>query len=201
MDRGVQFELLRRYEPILRFTRGEQFFPLDVAPYVAQASLWEQRPGENAVCLVDSNDLDLTWLGEVQSDGPDTVQFLKYTDPLAATALAAYYWQWRKQHPDLQDFFHTGQGRLARVGYASRFFDAIFSLALLARGRVPGDTAAAAALTYEQMTAEAKQPIYHGRVTQEAGWTVLQILVLLCLQQLAVGFCRCERPRGRLGDD
>ena len=40
--------------------------------------------------------------------------------------------------------FRAGRGRLARVGYISRFVDALYSIALLARGRVPGEAAAAA---------------------------------------------------------
>ena len=34
------YELLRRYEPILRFTKGEIFFPTDIDRYVQQCSLW-----------------------------------------------------------------------------------------------------------------------------------------------------------------
>lgn len=32
--------LLRAYEPILRFTEGELFFPTAVGPYIARCSLW-----------------------------------------------------------------------------------------------------------------------------------------------------------------
>ena len=34
-------ELLRQYEPILRFTQGELFFPRAVDEYVRACSLWE----------------------------------------------------------------------------------------------------------------------------------------------------------------
>ena len=33
-------ELLRRYEPGIRFTEGELLFPMDVDAYVEQAALW-----------------------------------------------------------------------------------------------------------------------------------------------------------------
>jgi hypothetical protein len=70
--------------------------------------------------------------------------------------------------------FHAGRGRLARVGYGSRFVDALFSLTLLARGRVPGDTAAAAAVTYQNLIAEAEEYCYYGRVIRRNGWVALQ---------------------------
>ena len=37
-------ELLRRHEPIVRYTLGETFFPMDVTTYMAAATLWERLP-------------------------------------------------------------------------------------------------------------------------------------------------------------
>ena len=37
-------ELLQRYEPVLRYTKGEQFFPTDVERYVRACSLWAHHP-------------------------------------------------------------------------------------------------------------------------------------------------------------
>ena len=47
-DAPVIFDraLLRRFEPVLRFTKGERFLPMDVEPYVRESSLWVQRPGD-----------------------------------------------------------------------------------------------------------------------------------------------------------
>jgi hypothetical protein len=170
----LELTLLRRFEPVLRFTQGEQFYPIDAERYVRRASLWVQRPGEAAVCLVDSAKLNLETLGEVDLEQPDAIYFLKFIDPLDATELAAYHARQREQTPAPTGDFHTGTGRLARVGYASRFVDALFNLALLARGRVPGDTAAAAAVAYAQMMARREAYHYHGRVVREAGWVVVQ---------------------------
>ncbi len=50
----LELALLRRYEPVLRFAQGEQFFPIDVERYIQRASLWYQRPGDDAVCLLNS---------------------------------------------------------------------------------------------------------------------------------------------------
>src|SRR5690606_37518417 len=60
------------------------------------------------------------------------------------------------------------------VGYVSRLVDALFSFTLYMRGRVPGDTAAAAAFTYRRLQEEQERYCYYGRVKRENGWTVLQ---------------------------
>ncbi|MDP8923819.1 MAG: hypothetical protein M3O34_13180, partial [Chloroflexota bacterium] len=64
--------------------------------------------------------------------------------------------------------------RLARVGYVSRFLDALFSLTLFLRGRVPGDAAAAALLACRRQAPAERRAPYYGRVLREAGWLVLQ---------------------------
>ncbi len=169
----LELALLRRFEPVLRFTRGEQFFPIDAARYVRRASLWYQRLGEDAVLLLDSNNLSLETLGQVELEQSDAIYFLKFIDPLDSTELAAY----KARHGEAyaaDDKFRAGTGRLARVGYASRFVDAAFNIALLARGRVPGDTSAAAALAYAQMMDRREEYRYQGRVVREAGWIVVQ---------------------------
>lgn len=169
---ALDIALLRRYEPILHFTRGEQFFPADVERYVRQASLWFQRPGEDAICVLDRGEVTLETLGQVDMGRPDAIYFLKFTEPLEASDLVAYRVARRRNRE--RETFIPGTGRLARVGYASRFVDALFNVTLLTRGRVPGDAAAAAALTYADMLKDAESYRYHGRVVREAGWTVLQ---------------------------
>lgn len=170
----LELALLRRFEPVLRFTRGEQFYPIDAERYVQRSSLWYQRAGEDPVCLVDANGLSLESLGQVELERPDAIYFLKFIDPLDSTELAAYRTRRRDEALPLQDEFRPGTGRLARVGYVSRFVDALFNIALLLRGRVPGDTAAAAALAYAQMMDRREEYRYHGRVVREAGWIVVQ---------------------------
>jgi len=39
-------ELLREFEPIVRYTRGESFFPMDVERYVEESGLWLHHPGD-----------------------------------------------------------------------------------------------------------------------------------------------------------
>ncbi len=166
--------LLRRFEPILRYTRGEQFFPMNVESYVRNCSLWVQRPNKRPLCLVSQGELSLAKLAEPRAADFGAVYFLKLIEPLNLTELAAYALQQGFTKRDPRDVFRAGPGRLARVGYLSRFMDALFSLTLFARGRVPGDTAAAAALAYQRILSEQEAYCYYGRVVRQNNWVALQ---------------------------
>ena len=166
--------LLRRFEPVIRYTRGERFFPMDVERYVRASSLWLQRGNEPAVCLVPEGQLTLEKLAEPRSSEFGTLYFIKFIEPLNIAQMAAYTVHEGLTRKDPLDLFQAGRGRLARVGYSSRFVDALFSITLLARGRVPGDTAAAAARITQQMQAGTHQHVYYGRVVRRDGWVALQ---------------------------
>ena len=73
--------LLRRFEPVVRSTKGDKFYPMDVEPYVRACSLWVQRPGEEAVCVVPQGKLDLDTLAQQPLDEAGAVHFLMFTDP------------------------------------------------------------------------------------------------------------------------
>lgn len=166
--------LLRRFEPVVRYTRGEQFFPMAVETYVQNCSLWIQRPEKNPVCLIPQGELTLEKLAEPRPADFGAVYFLKFIEPLNITELAAYALQQGFTKKDPQQVFRAGPGRLARVGYMSRFSDALFSLTLFTRGRVPGDTAAAAALAYHRLQTQQEHYGYYGRVVCQNGWVALQ---------------------------
>ena len=59
VDARTAEELLRRFEPVIRFTKGEWFYPMDSEPYVDACSLWVARPNEDAVCVVPAGELTL----------------------------------------------------------------------------------------------------------------------------------------------
>ncbi|KAA3645047.1 MAG: hypothetical protein DWQ07_16785 [Chloroflexi bacterium] len=169
--------LLKRFEPVIRYTPGEQFFPIDVDRFVRHCSLWVQRPEQPPKLIVPEGELTLEQLGQPRLDDFGSVHFLKFIDPLNLSDLARYRLKeglryLRREDP--KDVFHAGRGRLARVGYGSRFIDALFSLTLVMRGRVPGDMAAAAALTHSSMLEENESYTYYGRVVRRDGWVVLQ---------------------------
>src|ERR671913_317341 len=169
--------LLRRFEPVIRSTMGDKFYPMDVEPYVRACSLWVQRPGEEAVCVVPGGELSLDRLAQQPMDEAGAVHFLKFTDnhDLGPDARGKRAFLRRaKDRKESTRAFRAGRGRLARVGYFSRFVDALYSIALLARGRVPGESAAAASVAYERIMSEQEHYRYHGRVVRQDGWIVLQ---------------------------
>src|ERR671914_3079597 len=94
--------LLRRFEPVIRSTTGDKFYPMDVEPYVRACSLWVQRPGEEAVCTVPGGKLSLDRLAQQPMDEAGAVHFLKFTD---AEDLGA---DGRGRGP--RPFFRTAQG-------------------------------------------------------------------------------------------
>lgn len=183
--------LLRRFEPLLRFTRGESFFPMGVDSFVRQSSLWAHRPGEEAELIVPRGELTLDVLAEPRSGGFDTVFFLKFVDPLTLSRLAELRLRGPQEARDAikgRERFRAERGRLARVGYFSRLVDTLFSLTLLTRGRVTGDTAAAAALVYSRLLNEGERPVYYGRVVRDAGWIILQYWFFYLFNNWRSGF-------------
>lgn len=168
-----KLNLLNRFAPILKFTQGEQFFPMDVERYVENCSMWIHRPGIGSERIFEEGEISLDKLKEIRSESFSSVQYLKFIEPLKVGQLASYRLQ-ALRSDYRKEAFHAGPGRLARVGYSARILDAILSLTMLTRGRVPGDTAAAAALTYRELQGKGERYSYYGRVVEENGWTVLQ---------------------------
>jgi hypothetical protein len=165
---------LRRYEPIVRFTRGEQFFPSDVDRYLRECSLWAHYPDGREEELVPDGQLDEAVLTAPRAAPFRTVFFLKLVGALNLGASAQALRRRAAQRHDAADRFVAGQGRLARVGYTSRLVDALFSTSLLLRGRVPGATAAVAELIYQYAQRTNPRYVYYGRVIRESGWVTLQ---------------------------
>jgi hypothetical protein len=185
--------LLRRFEPVIRSTVGDKFYPMDVEPYVRACSLWVQRPGEEARCIVPGGELSLARLAQQPMDEAGAVHFLKFTDAddLGSDARGGRLRVFRRRAKDRKESkraFRAGRGRLARVGYFSRFVDALYSIALLARGRVPGESAAAASVAYERIMAERERYRYHGRVIRQDGWIVLQYWLFYPFNDWRSGF-------------
>jgi hypothetical protein len=190
---GAATALLRRFEPVLRSTTGDKFYPMDVEPYVQACSLWVQRPGEEAVCVVPGGELSLDRLAQQPMDEAGAVHFLKFTDAedLGPDSRGRRLRVFRRRAKDRKEStrpFRAGRGRLARVGYFSRFVDALYSIALLARGRVPGESAAAASVAYERIMANQERYRYHGRVLRQDGWIVLQYWLFYPFNDWRSGF-------------
>jgi hypothetical protein len=165
--------LLQRFEPILRFTKGECFFPIDVDGYVDHASLWVKSPHSPPREIVSEPDLDLRRLGKLRLSGADEVHYLQFISPMNIREIAEYQISQLREGKGGQ-VFRPSRSRLARVGYLARLLDVIFSLILLLRGRVPGDTATAALVTFEEMLSSKREFLYYGRVIRQNGWLILQ---------------------------
>jgi hypothetical protein len=181
-----QLELLRRFEPVIRFTRGEKFFPMDVESYIRSCSLWVKHHGEEAMCLIPQGELTLERLAEPRSDGFNSVYYLRFIEPLDLRRLIEYF-RLRDKYLS-RETFRFGFGRLARVGYSSRFADLIFSLSLLLRGRVPGDTSVAAVLEYRRIMEENEGYSYHGRAIRQGDWVILQYWFFYAFNNWRSGF-------------
>jgi hypothetical protein len=174
-DAADQVRLLRRYEPVLRFTQGELFLPMLVESYLEKCSLWRltgparglrrRRPAE---CLCPPGELTPARLATISASWPGRDLSLRFVQrPLARSEFRA----WRRDTGRAR--LAAGGSRFAAVGLLSRLIDAVLRLSLLLRGRVPGGTAAAAEQQYRGAADPGSSP-YYGRVTRDRGFVALQ---------------------------
>lgn len=179
-------DLLRAYEPIVRYTAGEMFFPTAVDGYLETASLWKRvRHDESgawsATMLADSGKLTGETLPRYAAAGPEETLYLRFTEePLGGLE----YQRWRQQE---KPAFYA-PGRLARVGLLSRISAALFSASLLARGKVPGGTTAAAERRYRAIQARTSGPVYYGRVVRQNGYVILHYHFFYCMNDWRSSF-------------
>ena len=172
-----QLELLRRFEPVVRWSEGERFFPAPVGPYLRACSLRARR-GEQIETLVEAGQLTSSGLEAHRWAGPEVfLQFVQ--EPLRGPAAEA--WQRARQGV-------VGSG-LTRVGLFGRMIDAFFSLSLSLslRGTVPAGTAAAAEARAVELGLH-DQPTYYGRVVRSHGWIVLQYLYFYAMNDWRTSF-------------
>ena len=182
------FDLLRRFEPVLRFTRGEQFYPMDVETHVKNSSLWSHSPDGRDTLLVRQGDLDLEKLAEPRNAPFGTVHYLRFIEPLSLSEAARALADRVRLRSKLKNNFHAGLGRLARGGILPRLLDALFSASFLLRGRVPAANAAAAELAYFRIRRREDRFTYYGRVNRQEGWIVLQYWFFYCYNNWRSGF-------------
>ena len=171
--------MLRRYEPVLRYTGGELFLPMPVEDYLQKCSLWRtgakrgRGRGGAAERLCAPGELTPARLAQIGAPGSDLwLRFVEHA--LARSELRA--WRRDPSRPRLA----AGASRFAAVGLLSRFIDAVMRLSLLLRGRVPGGTTAAAEQDYRAHADPDGCP-YYGRVTRDRGFIVLQYWFLYAM--------------------
>ena len=158
-------ELLRRFEPVVRFNRGELFYPASVEDFVASSALFVSGPKE-AMLVAPRGTMDLDSLSRLARENAGKQLYLQRVDePLNRKQ----YRHW-KRRPDRERFKFSS--RFAAVGLVGRFVDAIMRLTLLLRGNVPG-YAAASHVAY-RATPHADECFYYGHVSRDAGYVILQ---------------------------
>lgn len=167
-DSGAgDLQLLRAYEPVVKYTEGELFFPMAVEPYIAACSLWQLDPNRKRQELVAAGELTVARLVAESSPVPGHTLYLRFQEePL--TPLAYRAWQARSDRPVLH-----AAGRLTRVGIGSRVLSSLFNFSLWVRGAVPGGTAAAADIAVRQLRTADSRFVYYGRVVRTGGYVVL----------------------------
>ncbi len=166
MTAEEELRLLRRYEPVVRYTRGELFLPCAIDGYLAHAALY-RRVGKSTEQLAAPGALDPDKLAAFGRAHHGEQLYLQFVDhPLGPRA----YRRWRKR-PDREKF--TPSSRFAAVGMLARLIDSIMRMTLLLRGKVPRGYAAAAHIK-ANAAEKAGQCHYYGHVSRDGGYVVLQ---------------------------
>jgi len=160
-------DLLRTYEPIIRFNEGELFFPASVDEYVGCCELLEHAAGEDARIIVAKGDLTIERLAELGAASAGPGQYLRFVDQPFSRMQSA---RWRRR-ADRPRFRHAD--RLASVGVLSRIIDALMRVSLVFRGSVARGAQAAAETQYRERMRPDHNP-YYGRVVRSAGYVALQ---------------------------
>ncbi len=161
--------LLRTYEPVLRYNRGELFYPMAVEPYLAACDVLAGTGEKDRRVLVPLGEVTPDRLAGAEAGSGESLYLRFVQEPLGRLELA----RWRRRPG--REVLRT-PGRLARVGLFARLVDAGFTASLLLRGTVPGGTAAAAAVKYEAIRAADPRFVYHARVLRQDGWVVLHYI-------------------------
>jgi hypothetical protein len=163
--------LIRRYEPVLRYTAGELFFPMPIEDYLAESALWasavDGRSGVRPALVVDHGELSVDRLcteGRQRTGAPLELRFV----PGALNRRQLKSW---RRDPDRPGF--RTSARLAAVGLLGRIIEALFRLSLLVRGRVPAGLTAAIHVAYRRSPGYGTHP-YYARITDNGGYTVIQ---------------------------
>jgi hypothetical protein len=181
-------EILRAFEPVVRYTKGEKFFPMAVEPYVEASSLWLHVPDGTDREVVPEGELTLSRLVELRDAPFGSLFYLRFVQPLDLSESAAALAGERRLAKERHSEFKAGVGRLARGGLLPRLGDGLFSLSLILRGTVPGATAAAAALKYAELEERDGRFVYHGRVIRQSGWTICQYWFFFAYNPWRSGF-------------
>lgn len=163
-------DLLCRFEPVIRYTSGELFFPSAVEGYLQRCSLWQRDATGKVQMLIDYGQITPAALAKFDKHSAGVELFLRFTDkPL--DPIEYQRWLASEEHPAFDSV-----GRLSRVGIVGRLAEALFGFSLIVRGRVPGGTTGRAAMKYKEMLAGDPRYVYYGRVIRDSDYIILHYL-------------------------
>jgi hypothetical protein len=166
LTRDQQRSLLRRFEPVIRYTRGELFLPAAIESYISGCQLVVAGPDGHEV-VAPRGSLTPDKLAEVgRLRAGQRLSLERVEGPLDRAAYRA--WRHRPDRPRFKPV-----SRFAAVGLLARLVDAGLRLTLLLRGRIPGGFTAAAQQADAATPAGDSCP-YYGHVTDDAGYVVVQ---------------------------
>ena len=185
---STDLELLRAYEPVVRYTQGELFFPAAVTSYIPECDLFVGRSERERRLLIPYGELTEERLVSFTAPPGETLSMRLAQKQLTGLDLAR--WNRRADRPE----FHA-PSRLARVGIFARLIDTAFNASLLLRGTVPGGTTAAAHLKYEKVRQTDPRYVYHGRVLRSEGWIVLHYMYFYFMNDWRSTFSGRQRSR------
>jgi hypothetical protein len=158
--------LLRAYEPVVRFTKGEYFYPVSVHNYAQHAALWTELPDGESVIEATPETFDSSMLAAMDEAIPG--QSSSLSGIMTGEKSGKVRIPLKDRPPRL-----SGASRLAAVGLLGRLIDALNRLSLVFRGSVPGGSAAKSFLL-QQEHLEPDRPAYYGRVVRDGDWLVCQ---------------------------
>ena len=174
--------LLRKFEPVVRYTQGELFSPCAVDEYVRHCSLWLRDDNGNEHQLLVEGELSVEKLGHYKEVPANHTLYLRFVQrPLEALE----YQRWLRR-PNRPSF--SAPGRLARVGLFPRILSSLFDLSLAIRGTVPGGTTAAADIKFQDMVDRDSRYVYYGRVNREGGYIILHYLFFFTMNDWRSSF-------------
>lgn len=161
---------------------------MDVEPYIGSSSLWVYHPDDSDEEIVGEGSLTMDELVTAREAAFGSLFYLRFVGDLGLLDGARALGDARKLSKQQENRFHAGVGRLARGGLLTRVADGLFSLSLFVRGKVPGATAAAAAVKYAELRETDGRYVYHGRVVRQGGWTVCQYWFFYAYNNWRSGF-------------
>ena len=190
-DPHSPLDLVRRYEPVLRYTAGELFFPMPVHDYLARASLWMTSIGEAGAAASTTASSTRTGWPTAARDHPDAALFLRYA-PASLPRDALTAWRQRPDRPAVPRRVPAGRGRPARPVHRLRHA-AVADRPRAGAGRSDGGVPAA---VRQDRAATRRLPR-----ARQLGRRLRRhpVLVPVRDERLALQLQRRQRPRGRLG--